>query len=61
MAVRTTSTIVDDPAAAQKMAASLGQGGHLDGGVLLSYTAARTPEDQRPAYEARLREFLKKQ
>jgi len=32
-------------AAAQKMATNLGDGGHLEQGVLPSYLAARTPED----------------
>jgi len=48
----------DDSAAAQRYADAFADNAHLDGPIVLQYAAARTPEDQRPGYEARLREFL---
>lgn len=48
----------DDPAAAQRYVDAFGEDAHLNGPIVLQYAAARTPADQRPAYEARLSEFL---
>lgn len=51
----------DDPTAAQRYADAFGENAHLAGPIVLQYLAARTPEDSRAAYEARLRKFLAQQ